>query len=212
MMRVHPFIAGVSLLFAAATTGVAAIGGPAALALASTDTLRDAGQVSDAADPAVVGAQRQHLKLVPPPELTSCMPHADIDVDIKLTTDKKGFDIFDIRARHVLPNRDYTVFLTEHAHGPFGAAEYIGELSTNAQGDGEAEYHLIVGEAFASTVVNDQRVRVDLHQVAVWFADPKDDDVCVGPSDDVTPFDGDGSAGGLAFSSTSPILAPPGTP
>ena len=58
------------------------------------------------------------------------MPNADVDVTVKLTTDKKGFDVFDITARHIAPNRDYTVFLLEQAGSPFGAAEYIGDLST----------------------------------------------------------------------------------
>ena len=39
---------------------------------------------------------------------------------------------------------------------------------------------LIVQEAFSSTLVNGQRVRVDLNQVGMWFADPADDDFCLG--------------------------------
>ena len=81
------------------------------------------------------------------------MPKADVQVNVKLTTEKRGFDVFEITARHILPNRDYTVFLDEDAGFPFGAAEYIGEFSANAQGNAHAEYHLIVQEAFASTIV-----------------------------------------------------------
>jgi hypothetical protein len=173
---------------------------PASPALAADDADRD------------TSSRTVHMQLgVPFPQLAACMPHADVQVNVKLTTEKRGFDVFDITARHVLPNRDYTVFLLEDAGPPFGAAEYIGDFSTDEYGNGHAEYHLIVQEAFASTLVNGQRVRADLNQVGVWFADPKDDDVCLGPGGGpVTPFDGDGEAGGLAFNSanTTPLPAP----
>ena len=146
-------------------------------------------------------AKSVRLRLTAPPPLATCMPNADVQVNVKLTTEKRGFDVFEITAHHVLPNRDYTVFLDEDAGFPFGAAEYIGEFSADAQGNAHAEYHLIVQEAFASTIVDNQRVRVDLNHVGVWFADPKDDDQCLGANSPVTPFDGDNSAGVLAFSS-----------
>jgi hypothetical protein len=98
------------------------------------------------------------------------------------------------------------VFLDQTADFPSGAAEYIGEFSADAYGNGHAEYRVIVQEAFASTIVDNQRVRVDLNHVGVWFADPKDDDSCLGPNTPVTPFDGDNEAGVLAFSSPD---APP---
>ncbi len=152
-----------------------------------------------------------HLQLTPSStQLAQCMPKADVDVNVRLTTDKLGFDIFDITARHIAPNRDYTVFLLEQAGAPFGAAEYIGDLSTNDDGNGHAEFHLIVQEAFASTLVNGHRVRVDLNRVGMWFADPKDDDFCLGPNSPVTPFDGDNEAGVQAFNSANadPLPAP----
>jgi hypothetical protein len=111
-------------------------------------------------------------------------------------------------ARHVAPNRDYTVFLLELAGSPFGAAEYIGDLSTNDEGNGHAEFHLIVQEAFSSTLVNANRVRVDLNRVGMWFADPKDDDFCLGPNSPLTPFDADNEAGVQAFNSANADLLP----
>jgi hypothetical protein len=133
-----------------------------------------------------------------------------VDVNVKLTTSKKGFDIFDVRARHIAPNRDYTIFLLQQAGAPFGAAEYIGDLSTNEDGNGHVELHLIVQEAFSSTIVNGQRTRVDLNRVGMWFADPKDDDFCLGVNSPVTPFDGDNEAGVQAFNSANadPLPAP----
>jgi hypothetical protein len=152
-----------------------------------------------------------HLQLTPSsPQLGQCMPNADVRVDVRLTTDQKGFDTFDITANHIAPNRDYTVFLLEQAATPFGAAEYIGDLSTNDDGNGQAEFNLIVQEAFSSTLVNGQRVRVDLNRVGMWFADPKDDDFCLGPNSPITPFDGDNEAGVQAFNSANsdPLPAP----
>ena len=97
---------------------------------------------------------------------------------------------------------DYTVFLLQQAGAPFGAAEYIGDLSTNSQGNGHAEFRLIVQEAFSSTLVDGKRVRVDLNRVGMWFADPKDDEFCL-PGSGATPFDGDNEAGVQAFNSAN---------
>jgi WD40 repeat protein len=152
-----------------------------------------------------------HLQLTPSSQqLAQCLPNADVDVTVRLTTDRLGYDIVDLTARHIAPNRDYTVFLLEQAGSPFGAAEYIGDLSTDGEGNGHAEFRLVVQEAFASTLVNGQRVRVDLNRVGMWFADPQDDDFCLGPNSPVTPFDGDNEAGVQAFNSANadPLPAP----
>ena len=68
-----------------------------------------------------------------------------------------------------------------------------------------------MSEAFSSTIVDGQRVRVDLNQVGAWFADPAGDDFCLGEGQGaVTPFDGDDEAGVHAFNSanTVPLPAP----
>jgi hypothetical protein len=195
-------------LFAFAATTAATIG-PAATSWADNDR-DDTVQVSDDNDQVAAAADRIHLQLTPSSAaLAQCMPKADVDVTVKLTTDKKGFDIFDITARHIAPNRDYTVFLLEQAGSPFGAAEYIGDLSTNSEGNGHAEFHLIVQEAFSSTIVDGKRTRVDLNRVGMWFADPKDDEFCL-PGSGATPFDGDDEAGVQAFNSANaaPLPAP----
>jgi len=104
------------------------------------------------------------------------------------------------------------VFLLEKAGAPFGAAEYIGDFTTNKWGNARNTFRLIVSEAFSSTLVNGQRVRVDLNRVGVWFADPADDDFCsAAPGiNGVTPFDGDNEAGVQAFNSANaqPLPAP----
>jgi hypothetical protein len=152
-----------------------------------------------------------HLKLTPSStELAACMPHAKVDVEVSLSTDQVGFDSFEVKASGLPANTAFTVFLLEQAATPFGAAEYIGDIFTDEHGRAENEFHLIVQEAFSSTLVDGQRVRVDLNQVGMWFADPADDDFCLGPSSPVTPFDGDNEAGVQAFNSanTSPLPAP----
>jgi len=188
--------------FSVATTSVAVLA-PAGAALAADPSAQDTANSAQAD----ASAKHVHLQLTAPAQVAPCMPHADVQVDVKLTTEKKGVDTFDITMRNVAPNRDYTVFLLEQAGLPFGAAEYIGEVSADAYGNGHAEYRLIVQEAFASTIVNGQRVRADLNHVGLWFADPKDDDFC-GQINVVTPFDGDNEAGILAFGSPDSLPLP----
>jgi hypothetical protein len=156
-------------------------------------------------------ADEVHLNLTPSSDqLAGCMPHAKVRVEVSLETDRIGFDSFEVDARGLPPNTDFTVFLLEQAGAPFGAAEYIGDISSNGNGRAQNEFHLIVQEAFASTLVNGQRIRVDLNQVGMWFADPAADDFCLGPNSPVTPFDGDNEAGVQAFNSanTTPLPAP----
>jgi hypothetical protein len=100
--------------------------------------------------------------------------------------------------------------LLETAGAPFGAAEYIGDITTDEDGSADNTFHLIVDEAFSSTIVNGERVRVDLNRVGMWFADPADDDFCLGANSPVTPFDGDNEGGVQAFNSanTPPLPAP----
>jgi hypothetical protein len=168
------------------------------------------GAVLMATSLAAQAAEVVQLDLTPSSQqLASCMPDAQLTVRVRLTTDAIGFDVFKIVARNLPPNRSYTVFLLEQAGSPFGAAEYIGDFSTNDDGNGESTFHLIVQEAFSSTLVNGQRVRVDLNQVGVWFADPTEDDFCLGPNSPITPFDGDNEAGVQAFNSANTTPLPP---
>ena len=164
------------------------------------------------AAPAVpMAAEAVQLQLTPSSaQLAQCMPDASLDVTVKLTTDSRGFDKFDIRAKNLPPNRSFTVFLLEQAGAPFGAAEYIGDFTTNPDGNAHNTFHLIVQEAFSSTLVDGVRTRVDLNRIGVWFADPADDDFCLGPGGgSVTPFDGDNEAGVQAFNSANADPLPP---
>jgi hypothetical protein len=188
-------------LIAAAVTTLAATTTTAALA--------DAPHATSRARAAQAGVPVTRLDLTPSsPDLARCMPGARVRITVKSTVDQIGFDIFNVRARHLAPNRDYTVFLLEQAGSPFGAAEYIGDITTNARGNAYNQFRLIVDEAFSSTLVNGQRTRVDLNQVGMWFADPADDDFCLGAGSPVTPFDGDNEAGVQAFNSAKTVALP----
>jgi len=157
---------------------------------------------SQAATPEVV-----ELNLTPSSAtLAACMPNAHVTVTVRLTTDLRGFDAFRVHATGLPPSTTFTVFLLEQAGAPFGAAEYIGDFTSGDDGETDNTFRLIVAEAFASTLVNGQRVRVDLNRIGAWFADPTGDDFCLGPNSPVTPFDGDNEAGVQAFNSAN---APP---
>lgn len=187
-----------TVLLALGATAVSAFGGTGWSGRHGTQSLRKAEVV--------------RLGLTPSSaQLAQCMPNAKLNVAVALTTDQIGGDIFQITARNLPPNRDYTIFLLEQAGAPFGAAEYIGDFSTNRYGNASNTLKLIVEEGFASTLVNGQRVRVDLNRIGVWFADPAEDDFCLGQNaGPVTPFDGDNEAGVQAFNSANaePLPAP----
>jgi hypothetical protein len=168
------------------------------------------GQGAGAGAIARAAAAKRHFHLTPSsPQLAACMPRAHVDVDLAETVDQLGFDRLRVRVRGLKPRRAFTIFLLEQAATPFGAAEYIGDVFTNRRGRGAVTLRLIVSEAFASTIVNGQRVRVELNQMGMWFADPKGDDFCLGPNSPVTPFDGDNEAGVQAFNSARARPLPP---
>jgi hypothetical protein len=142
--------------------------------------------------------------------IASCFPDLRAHVEVKLQTDKVGFDTFEIDAQGLPARTSFTVFLLEQPGSPFGAAEYIGDFTTEPNGKAQNTFNLIVGEAFASTLVNGVRTRAELNHVGFWFADPTGDDVCFGPGGGaVTPFDGDSEAGVQAMNSANAL---PGAP
>ena len=147
-----------------------------------------------AAQDATRAAPQAHVRLWPSSAaLAHCFPHATAKVDVQLTTDAIGKDRFTIEAKGLRPRTDFTVFLLEQAGSPFGAAEYIGDFTTDGHGRAANRFDLIVEEAFAFN--NRTHARTDLNSVGVWFADEKDDDECLGAHSPVTGFDGDAAAG-----------------
>ncbi len=174
---------------AAAVLATAGIGGTA---YAATSTHGE----SDAVLTRVSASAPEQVKLRLQPsseELAGCFPYARSRVKVDLTTDDVGFDTFKIRAGGLQPNTAFTVFLIEKAGAPFGHVEYIGDIFTNRYGNAHNTYTLIAEEAFA--LDNETGDRADLNSVGFWFADPKDDDDCLGEDSPVTGFDGDADAG-----------------
>ena len=123
---------------------------------------------------------------------------------VDLTTNTEGFDTFTIAAAGLKPRTDFTVFLLQQSGAAFGAAEYIGDVTTDKRGDAVNAFKLIVAEAFAFN--NAVGSRTDLNAIGVWFADEKDDDGCLGAGSPVTGFDGDGQAGVQMMNSGNAIL------
>lgn len=180
---------------------------------AGLTTAAAAGPAAASASPAAsAAAPVVRLHLTPSSaQLAGCMPKAKVDIKVELKTDKVGFDEFEVSASGLPPKTAFTIFLLQQADSPFGAAEYIGDITSNATGRAHNEFKLIVQEAFSSSILNGQRVRTDLNQVGMWFADPAGDDFCLGAGQGpVTPFDGDNEAGVQAFNSlnTTPLPAP----
>lgn len=192
-------LAAGALAGAAIYAGVGAFGGGAA-----TPDFDKVGDYTSTAKNVV------RFKLAPSSaQLAKCMPKVKVDVAVALQTDAKGRDVFDVKMSGAPANISFTVFLLEVPASPFGAAEYIGDVNTDKYGNGRAQFQLIVEEAFSSTIVGKDRVRKELNHVGMWFADPKDDDFCLGANSPVTPFDGDNEAGVQAFNSAPSLPKAP---
>ena len=184
------------VMIVAAMTAAAALGGTRGSA-ARAHTVKKADEV--------------RLDLTPSSaQLRACMPNAQLEREADAQHGEARLRPVRDPGRDLPPNRDYTIFLLQQAGSPFGAAEYIGDFSTNDEGNTHNDLRLIVQEAFSSTLVNGSRLRVDLNRIGVWFADPKADDFCLGVNSPITPFDGDNEAGVQAFNSANadPLPAP----
>jgi hypothetical protein len=172
----------------ASGAAVAAVAGLSTSSGAAAPAAGSAGSASQAA----VEVQTLHLK-PSSDELAACFPHARSRVDVALTTDQIGKDTVNIRAWGLKPRTDFTIFLIQKANSPFGAVEYFGDMTTNRWGRAHNSFQLIAEEAFAFN--NETQVRKELNKVGFWFADPKDDNGCLGAGSPVTQFDGDAEAG-----------------
>lgn len=179
---------------AAVLAAGAAVGGTAYAGSAQAAPAEAPGITHVSAPVAAKASAKVHTWLkTSTPALDDCFPHARAKVTVALTADEVGSDRFSIKASGLQPRTPYTVFLLEKAGPGFGAAEYIGDFTTNRWGRAHNTYNLIVEEAFAFN--NETQSRTDLNSVGFWFADPADDDDCLGTGSPETGFDGDASAG-----------------
>ena len=130
--------------------------------------------------------------------IATCLPNAAATVTVSPREDVRGVDTLDLHAEGLRPNTTFAVFLTELPVPPFGAVQYIGDFTTNADGRGHVRVDAIIDEAFAFN--NITGVRTELNHVVFWFADPNDDEDCV-PGSAPGHFDGDNQSGVAAMSS-----------
>ena len=151
------------------------------------------------------------LKLDPSSDqLAACMPKASLKVEVELTTDRVGFDEFEIRARQLPPNRSFTVFLLQTAASPFGAAEYIGDFTTNKHGNAKNEFRLIVARRSPPRWSTGSACALTSIASASGLPIPRTTTSAGNGQGGVTPFDGDNEAGVQAFNSRNadPLPAP----
>jgi len=153
------------------------------------------------------------FNLVPASDaIAACLPNATAAVTFYPRAERaQGVDTLQVNASGLPPNTTFVLFLTELPVPPFGAVEYVGDLTTNASGQASVRVNAIIEEAFSSQLSSDgSRQRVELDHIVFWFGDPAADDVCLGAGQGpVTPFDGDGEAGTAAMSSKNFL---PGAP
>jgi hypothetical protein len=96
------------------------------------------------------------------------------------------------------PNTSFTTFVTQHPIRPFGFSWYQGEIQTDKQGKGVADYTGIFSEE--TFLLADGPV--EMAHLGIWFADPNDASKAGCPGT-VTPFDGDHVAGILVLSTAN---------
>lgn len=115
------------------------------------------------------------------------------------------------------PNTEFTVFLLQVPHSPFGLSWYQGDIRTNSNGKAVGDFTGIFsketfiqapGVAPAPQVFRDDATAnpatppVQIYHMGIWFADPADA-VNAGCPGTVTPFDGDHQAGIQVLNTTN---------
>ena len=141
-----------------------------------------------------------------------CLEGAKAHVDVRTTpTDNQ---IMDVSVNHAPKNTEFELFVTQQPNSPFGISWYQADFTTNNQGQGEVRARGIFSEelfVFAPGRVKAPQVDefdaeknpafdpVHTFHLGLWFGSPEEAKDA-GCSKDVTPFDGDHSAGIQAFS------------
>jgi hypothetical protein len=141
-----------------------------------------------------------------------CLEGARAHVDIRTTaTDQQ---VLDVTVNHAPKNTEFELFVTQQPNSPFGISWYQSDFETNNQGNGEVRARGIFSEelfAVAPGSVNAPQVDdldaetnpafapVHTFHLGLWFGSPEEAQAAGCPAN-VTPFDGDHSAGIQAFS------------
>jgi hypothetical protein len=114
-------------------------------------------------------------------------------------------------------NTEFTVFLLQIPHSPFGLSWYQGDIRTNSVGRAVGDFTGIFGqETFIhapgiapapqvfrdDATVNPATAPIQIYHLGIWFANPADA-VNAGCAGTVTPFDGDHQAGIQVLNTTN---------
>jgi hypothetical protein len=122
-----------------------------------------------------------------------------------------------VETANLPPNTEFTVFLLQVPHSPFGLSWYQGDIRTNADGRGVGDFTGIFsketfiqapGVAPAPQVFRDNATAnpatppIQIYHMGLWFADPNAAVAATCPGT-VTPFDGDHQAGIQVLNTTN---------
>jgi hypothetical protein len=99
-----------------------------------------------------------------------------------------------IEAFGLTPRTSFTTFVTQHGKRPFGFSWYQGEIETDDNGRGIADFTGIFSEE--TFLLGDSPVQMD--HLGIWFADPNDAVRAGCPG--IVTFDGDHEAAILVLS------------
>lgn len=135
-----------------------------------------------------------------PSSIKNKFPQATGLVTVFQNPQANDFDVVTVDVQHMPPHAKFTVFFIEIAAKPFGHAEYVGDVITDQNGDGESNFHLITLVAFAAdarhsdVTSQDQSGRasgIQLEHVGMWFDGVNAARQVLGdPKIPGTPFDG----------------------
>jgi hypothetical protein len=141
-----------------------------------------------------------------------CLVGAKANVDVRTTlTDQQ---IMDVTVNHAPKNTEFELFITQQPNSPFGVSWYQADFDTNKYGHGEVSAKGIFSEEVfavapgsvsapqvdgADAQKNPAFAPVHTYHVGLWFGSPEEAQAAGCPAN-VTPFDGDHSAGIQAFS------------
>ena len=115
------------------------------------------------------------------------------------------------------PNTEFTVFLLQVPHSPFGLSWYQGDIRTNGDGTAVGDFTgifsretfiLAPGVAPAPLVFRDNAAAnpatppIQIYHMGIWFADPSAA-AAAGCPGTTTPFDGDHQAGIQVLNTTN---------
>ncbi len=141
-----------------------------------------------------------------------CLKGAKANVDVRTTaTDQQ---IMDVTVNHAPKNTEFELFVTQQPNSPFGLSWYQADFDTNDNGYGEVRARGIFSEELFAVApgsvtaphvddsdaeTNPAFAPVHTFHLGLWFGSPEEAAAAGCPAN-VTPFDGDHSAGIQAFS------------